>query len=420
MQFVITTVHGTFARGAAWTKPESNLCKALSKGLVGVVVIKPFEWTGKNTLSARMNGAAKLKEHFAHLQHEHPNAKHYIIAHSHGGNVAMYAMNDPGVASLVSGVVCMSTPFIFATRRLLGAKNDAGLSARLASVIPALALSAFQIALVAAFVYLSTIWDFEISKSWMTAIYVLVLLASMTAGVVLVEWLSAFTDRLCNSMEQPVLDSEKLLIIRSPGDEAGAALGGVQFVVWLTARLYHPIARLSRWVHEFEEKFGWANIFPKVTGNPDVNLRLAGKVLGHRPIAVSLVGGIGLAIPLSMEGSGSLWSLLLFAPLSIFLVFFMLPVLLSLASALALVLEVTVLMIQSFILLLPFGPEMATVNFYRSLSVEVSPLGSWKVNMLDDEDRSPDASEEQGLAHSRPYEDVGAFKLICDWIKSHR
>jgi hypothetical protein len=52
---------------------------------------------------------------------EYPNAHHFVVAHSHGGNVAMYALADESLASRVSGVVCLGTPFFACKPRNLRA-----------------------------------------------------------------------------------------------------------------------------------------------------------------------------------------------------------------------------------------------------------------------------------------------------------
>src|SRR5678815_1053612 len=47
----------------------------------------------------------------AHLS-KHPDAAHVLIAHSHGGNVCLAALNDKHTRQAVSALVCLSTPFI--------------------------------------------------------------------------------------------------------------------------------------------------------------------------------------------------------------------------------------------------------------------------------------------------------------------
>jgi len=80
-------------------------------------VIRRFPWSGANRNSDRIEAgkrlAAALKENLA----SYPDAAHFVIAHSHGGNLALYALNDPRLQQGLSGIICMNTPFISATRR---------------------------------------------------------------------------------------------------------------------------------------------------------------------------------------------------------------------------------------------------------------------------------------------------------------
>ena len=52
------------------------------------------------------------------ISKQNPSERLYLVAHSHGGNVALKALSTvPDVQTLVSGVVCISTPFIDVERR---------------------------------------------------------------------------------------------------------------------------------------------------------------------------------------------------------------------------------------------------------------------------------------------------------------
>lgn len=45
----------------------------------------------------------------------YPHARHFIIAHSHGGNIVCYALRDhPELAQNIAGVITLSTPFLHA------------------------------------------------------------------------------------------------------------------------------------------------------------------------------------------------------------------------------------------------------------------------------------------------------------------
>jgi len=156
---VITLVHGTilFARWPLWRKPRaaknrslesqtqgtepsiprttpewfeegSQFRRRLQKALGIPCVVTQFEWSGANREwdrlcaagadadfydrpSARATPSAQgptLREHIA----QYPGAAHVLIAHSHGGNVCLAALNDPQTRRAVHALVCLSTPFI--------------------------------------------------------------------------------------------------------------------------------------------------------------------------------------------------------------------------------------------------------------------------------------------------------------------
>jgi hypothetical protein len=114
---VITMIHGTFATHARWTLDNSPLCQALRDHLSRNLIIRRFSWSGANRNLDRLDASKQL----AGMLHEdirrYPDAAHFIIAHSHGGNVALYALNDISLQSKLHGIICMNTPFIGATRR---------------------------------------------------------------------------------------------------------------------------------------------------------------------------------------------------------------------------------------------------------------------------------------------------------------
>lgn len=117
-QRVLTLVHGTFSPNAPWTQADSTFFQSLQQQFEGETIHRRITWPGlcgsfaNNGHDYRLAGAKilvqSLKDSFA----EFPKAEHWVIAHSHGGNVALYALRDPEVAQGVQGVVTMATPFI--------------------------------------------------------------------------------------------------------------------------------------------------------------------------------------------------------------------------------------------------------------------------------------------------------------------
>lgn len=111
VSYVVTLIHGTFARGAPWTQEDSTLRKVLTRYL-GSVTFRSFEWTGANNHNARIAAGALLGEHILKIKMEFPEARHILIAHSHGGNVIFYSLRDLDVENAICGIVTMGTPFI--------------------------------------------------------------------------------------------------------------------------------------------------------------------------------------------------------------------------------------------------------------------------------------------------------------------
>jgi hypothetical protein len=102
----IVTVHGTFARnwlirkfygGRGWWHANSYFCQKLLEKIPGCAFVE-FEWSGKNSHSARIAAGAELARLLTLIRREKPNENVVVIAHSHGGNVALKAIDvaEPG------------------------------------------------------------------------------------------------------------------------------------------------------------------------------------------------------------------------------------------------------------------------------------------------------------------------------------
>ena len=86
-------IHGTFARALPWYKKGGSGYEALSKTLASQnknFILHPFSWTGSNNHQARTKAAQELQELIVQLSANKYHTIH-IIAHSHGGTVALLA-----------------------------------------------------------------------------------------------------------------------------------------------------------------------------------------------------------------------------------------------------------------------------------------------------------------------------------------
>lgn len=107
----ITLVHGTFARGAAWARPGSQLWEALRLAYPDVT-IQTFEWSGFNYHNARIKAGLELSAFLVATSEANGGVKHSLVCHSHGGNVALYALRNPRAAGLIQEISFLGTPFI--------------------------------------------------------------------------------------------------------------------------------------------------------------------------------------------------------------------------------------------------------------------------------------------------------------------
>lgn len=114
----IYLVHGTFSDGHEWIGEESPFSRELSDLAAGPTTVKRFGWSGANSHSARLTAGAALAEELEASRRATPAVKQFVVGHSHGGNVALYASR---IVQGLGGCVCLATPFIEARiRRVAG------------------------------------------------------------------------------------------------------------------------------------------------------------------------------------------------------------------------------------------------------------------------------------------------------------
>ena len=103
---IFTLVHGTFSKGAPWVKNDHDptlfrtRLRVALEAEFDVQYDDTFDWghdsflrPWDNTLSARKSGAKKLIDHLTTAVNG-DEARRYLVAHSHGGNIALQALKD--------------------------------------------------------------------------------------------------------------------------------------------------------------------------------------------------------------------------------------------------------------------------------------------------------------------------------------
>lgn len=284
---VVTLVHGTilfarwprvlallrtigrfFSQGTAsqpaWYEDGSAFVTGLKDALAGNVRITRYIWSGGNSVWDRIWAAGaegdfglkidvgrppSLRDHIANIAKEHPGAAQVLVAHSHGGNVCLYALRDAATRNHVRGLVCLSTPFVHARLRpdgstLIDMLKGAGALAYLAL---------FLVASIALSNALPNPWDDIVFVSAWGA-----LLVTVAVFRVLGEKRRQALRAWAESIAEKTGDGPETLVLLSDGDEALLALKvaeGLTVLIrglwlatyWLPSRTLRAIEKAGRW-----------------------------------------------------------------------------------------------------------------------------------------------------------------------------
>jgi hypothetical protein len=244
-ELLITLVHGTWGRGFLFLRDEgrwyadgsrfnTRLADALLKqGLTTKVA--PFLWSGANSVVERDIAARQLSEDIRANQSEHRSSINVLIAHSHGGNVALRALDHLGAASDEVFVVTLATPFVEILPAKLS-KMESNLI-RLVGMVSAIAVVTLVHIVNSAFFKLTGI-------AATIGSIILGLLA-----IVFVAWSMRFeTADAVKSMEfvkltetSNYVSRHPILVLRAVDDEAALALAagalGNRLTRWITERV---------------------------------------------------------------------------------------------------------------------------------------------------------------------------------------
>ena len=217
-----------------------------------------------------------------------PGDRLFLVAHSHGGNIALAAMKNPSVRRSLDGLVFLATPFLFRRRRKLPTRLIGWSLAFLVFVI--IFASSGQLPLTA-----------RLSLSAFTALYAFVVRrvlfsrASKKDGEV-----ERMRDELVargalddeNELSFPKGELPPILILRPSADEASGLLRTSQFITWLlgmalggVAQAFGVLLFVAFGAHLLEEYVAWT---PGWVASIDFDLPFV-IVLGLACLLVSLL-----------------------------------------------------------------------------------------------------------------------------------
>jgi hypothetical protein len=107
---------GQFSDQDQWFDIEGTILNAIGAQDLNIYLLR---WTERNSVSDRRNAAGALSSHLVKCLASEPEIKHYIIAHSHGGNIAAMAFRQMESISNLQNIhfASMGTPFIWFQNR---------------------------------------------------------------------------------------------------------------------------------------------------------------------------------------------------------------------------------------------------------------------------------------------------------------
>jgi pimeloyl-ACP methyl ester carboxylesterase len=115
--YVVTFIHGTWGRRSRWYSEGSKLRERLTARFGNRVHFNVVRWSGRNSHAARAAAITELRRSLDCLEGGTVNSRHFVITHSHGGNIAIYALREADIRTRLSGVICLNTPFMAVLRR---------------------------------------------------------------------------------------------------------------------------------------------------------------------------------------------------------------------------------------------------------------------------------------------------------------
>ncbi len=230
MKNLVIFVHGTWVDWWALSSDkffENSLRDTFREKGGGEVEFRVLDWSGNNSMSARAKAATKLREMLSKFLSKSDSERVLVIAHSHGGNVALQASIGLNTNKSI-GLFCIATPFVFPMRRLTestGVISMAGIS-----------------------LFIAAIWS-PPTSSYKAGLFV----AAFFVGFLTLRSIAGATNNIAekriSEIHSPSAEDFKtvsLHIYKTLGDEINAFMGASQVARILCRRLIYFARRMAR------------------------------------------------------------------------------------------------------------------------------------------------------------------------------
>jgi hypothetical protein len=363
----ITLVHGTFARRLSWLRLSSVLKQDLQSKLSTRVIFHRFSWSGWPLHKSRYRAARRLHKFLDERISGNPAHTHFVIAHSHGGNLVLYALRDTRVAAEIAGVVTLSTPFLVPRTRTVNRPAGWILFGLMIAVAASGAGAFFLFGLLPLHFWLTGQPKSEVLWLPPDTGLLLFYIALAVGGLLYYLFVTlprSFAARLARELTLAELRSDQLLIVRGPADEANALLLTVQALATLASSFWSAEKQRRRSVKSLLLERAEKEL-------ENENTPLWRQVLWFVAfiVAAAVLGMLGLT-----------FGALFLAGIAI-----------------------------GSILMLFVVPELILVATFLTVSIEPSPPGLYTYVQIRGGRRS-------NLWHSITYADAEALRAIAEWI----
>jgi hypothetical protein len=404
-------VHGTFARGAEWTQPNSALQTALhdtARSQGSDAEVRTLTWTGRNRSRDRIKAAEQLGKVVSDLHHSGVRQV-FLIGHSHGGSAIAHYIKNSMQNPPIAGAAFLSTPFIALRRRSDSKELATSLLISLLILISPL-LCGFV------FIAFGLLWenlgfgDAPILVPLILAILplaALIYLGASRRGIY--DSILSRTSKHISLHETARLPDGNYLFLRSSGDEAAMALSFVQFIALATNFLIGKYMRLMAhlWIAFTVIRRSLLLKTVMLFLLVYYALWLAGTLeagtYSHWRYAWTGAFDTGIMYQTGLKAVDAPFNLVLRI---LWIPFFVMSVVAALASALFLV----ALSLNS-IVLWSFGWLGFLDSLFLEVSIEPVPYGSYTLHHLDWSQNRAGA-----LNHSLTYRNALALDALQDWI----
>ncbi len=380
---VVTLVHGTWARRATWTMSGSPLRDTLSRVVNAPIAFTRFVWSGRNSISARQRAVKDLTEHLRSLITRWPQAHHYVVAHSHGGNVAFQVLADPLLQERVAGIACLATPFLTVAKRNLGPVGHTTL--RWLPVVVIFYSGLWVIVKIAS----------PNNVALSATLFFLLFLVTILSYFLSPRLYARFSQSVLEALQYPTVDSSKILILRVAGDEATAALGTTHMISWVAGQIWLLTSRLLGQTEDTVEQ---------------LRIQLIRHWRKMALIAACLVFVCVAALLKLPPMGGRIW-LQLMAPsilllLAVFAILVKGGLVAGILSRFLFTVIATPFLILISILGIGIGLELVIAGFLFQVTAEPTPPGTWQVSQIVTE----------GFKHSASHHCPAALEIVGRWI----